>query len=68
LIEIYLEKVVAICYEGDNLIDEPQPCYVNLSHKNGMQNSYIEHYSKFYENLYAHNIIGYIRKHDVIIY
>jgi len=67
-VEIRLERVVAICYDGDNLREIPQKCYMNFSQRSGVNLSFINSFEKFYENLWEYNIVGYIRKHDVNIH
>jgi hypothetical protein len=53
-IEVRLERVAAICYDGPNLIKENESNCLN-------------EFFKFYENLYGYNIIGVIRKNEVKI-
>ena len=68
LIEVKLERVVSLCYEGENLINDPaSPIYLDYSHTNGPCFDYLQTFKNLYENLYAHNITGYIKKHDVTI-
>lgn len=58
-IEIRLEKILSICYEGPNLIGESE------NNNIGLNLTQIKAYHSFYENLYAYNITGFIRRHDV---
>ena len=51
-IEVRLNRILAICFDGDALIDDQQPYYFNLT-------------NNFYKNFYQFNIVGFIRKHDV---
>ncbi len=57
-LEIRLDKVLAICYNEEKLIDETT--YRSASNEN--QLSILD---EFYNNLYKFKITGYIKKHDV---
>jgi hypothetical protein len=65
-IEVRLCRVQAICFDGPDLIDDTQEYYVDLELKNGPNELFIEKNKGLYLNLYSLNIIGYIRKNDVI--
>ena len=59
-IEIRLEKVLAICYNGESLIQSKE-----ASNKPDFK---IEDSLKlFLANLYKYKICGYVKKHDVTI-
>lgn len=64
-IEVRLGKVVSLLFNGDNLLDEPQPYYLGTSPSCGINTTFVSYYENFYFNLFQYNIIGYIRKNDV---
>jgi hypothetical protein len=58
-IELRLDKVLAICYDGENLID-PEQCFYPPNQ------NYVDYFRPFYTNLYRFKISGCLKKHDVI--
>ena len=67
-IEVRISRILAICFDGESLIDDSQPFYLNFNNKFGPNTDFIEKNTSHYKNLYKNNVIGFIRKHDVIIY
>ena len=64
-IEVRLNRILAICFDGDALIDDQQPYYFNLTNKFGPNHEFLQRNQDFYTNFYQFNIVGFIRKHDV---
>jgi hypothetical protein len=64
-IEVNLNSVYAICFDGENLIDDDQPYYKNKVHKSGIDENYISNYKDLYKDISSYNITGFIRRHDV---
>ena len=64
-IEVNISSVNAICFEGENLIDDDQPYYKNKVQKSGIDEDYIINNKEYYKNISSFNITGFIRKHDV---
>jgi hypothetical protein len=64
-IEVIINTVDAILYNGENLIDDPEPYYINKNNKLGIYENYIEDNMQFFKTISKHKITGFIRKHDV---
>ncbi len=60
-IEIRLEKVVAICYDGEFLKNSEGSI-------NKPDHKFLDSIKTFLTNLYQYKICGYIKKHDVITF
>jgi hypothetical protein len=63
-IEVSINKILAICYDGPSLIDEPQPYYKNTS-QSLLDLQFITENLNFYQDISKYNLTGFIRKHDV---
>jgi hypothetical protein len=63
-IEVILNKILAICFDGAGLIDEPQPYYRNTG-QSLLDMQVISDNIEFFKNISNHSISGFIRKHDV---
>ncbi|MFM7853315.1 MAG: hypothetical protein ACKO96_15690, partial [Flammeovirgaceae bacterium] len=66
-IEVRLSRILAVCFDGESLIDDSQPYYTNNIHKCGLNSEFLIKNNENYKNFYKYNIVGFIRKHDVII-
>ena len=64
-LEVLINSVDAILFNGENLIDDPEPYYINKNNKMGINVNYIEDNMQFFKDISKHNITGFIRKHDV---
>jgi len=64
-IEVRLSRVLAVCFGGPHLIDNPERYYIDSNIKNGLNYTYLESLNFFFQNLYKQSIIGYIRSSDV---
>ena len=65
-IEVRLSRILVVCFDGDSLIEDPQPYYINHNHRLGPNTEFLFRNHEFYRNFYKYNIVGFIRKHDVI--
>jgi hypothetical protein len=63
-LEVKINKILAICYDGPGLLDDPQPYYKNTS-QSLLDQQFISDNLIFYQDVSKHNITGFIRKHDV---
>lgn len=66
-LEVKLNRVLAVCFGGNNLIDNNERYYIDYNIKNGLNYSYLESMNFFYQNLLKHGITGYIRSNNVNI-
>jgi hypothetical protein len=66
-IEVLINSVEAILYNGENLIDYPEPHYINKNSKLAIDDAFINNNINFFKKVSEHQILGFIRKHDVII-
>lgn len=64
-IEVRLSRILAVCFDGESLIDDSQPYYINNIHKCGLNSEFLMKNYENYKNIYKYNIVGFIRKHDV---
>lgn len=67
-LEVRLTRINAILFDGDSLIEEPQSFYIAENHRLGINESYIDAYRELFSKISNHNVIGFIRKHDVTEY
>lgn len=58
-IEIRLDKVLAICCDGENLVGP-------IKNMGAMNANMLKYFHEFYTNLRQYKIAGYIKKHEVI--
>jgi hypothetical protein len=64
-IEVKINKILAICFDGKNLIDDgPMPYYKNTN-QTMLDQQFINSNLEFYRDLSKYNLTGFIRKHDV---
>jgi hypothetical protein len=66
-LEVLINSVDAILYDGENLIDDPELHYIDNNHKLGIDETYTNNIIDFYKNISKYNITGFIRKHDVLL-
>jgi hypothetical protein len=67
-IEVRLSRILAVCFDGESLIEDSQPYYNNNSHKYGLNTEFLLKAYENFKNLYKYNIVGFIRKHDVRLF
>lgn len=66
-IEIKVERVLALLFDGPGLIDEFNIFYLDGNYKHGPDYEHLNRFGDLFSDLGKFNLTGYIRKHDVII-
>lgn len=69
-IEVLINKVISICYDGQNLIEDTDSKFIHTSTENKnthrtINKEFLNEHLDFFQNIAKHKIVGFIRKHDV---
>jgi hypothetical protein len=67
-IEVLIDSIEAILFDGENLIDDPEPHYVNKNNKLGIDEDFVNINLNFFKKISEHQILSFIRKHDVMLF